>query len=289
MKLTGYLSEFSLGELFRFLQEGQKSGCLSIQPIDGLKQVKEEQNFYIFFQHGKIVAAANQLDHQGLRTLIGQRGWLRAATVDHLLRLSANREPLGLYLKMQGALTAEQLKLLFRQQVLTPIPKLFTLEEGYFTFDDGYPPPYAEMTGLVALPQQVALSGLRLINNWSRLLEKLPLPTSTLMSTIQGNPPYQLTNLEWQVWEYANGTTTLSEIARALHQPLLEIQKAGFCLVTVGIVEEVMTVPEGHPEAVAISRLDSADSSERSPLSQSFLNSLLSFLQSKKSLGLTKP
>ncbi|MFQ3583641.1 MAG: DUF4388 domain-containing protein [Cyanobacteriota bacterium] len=279
MKITGYLSEFSLGELFRFLQEGQKSGCLSIQPLGEPVQLKEEvENFYIFLQHGKIVAAANRLDHQGLRTLIGHRGWLRAATVEHLLRLSANKEPLGLYLKIQGALTTEQLKLLFKQQVLTPIPKLFTLEEGYFTFDDGYPPPYAEMTGLVASPQQVALSGLRLVNSWSNLIEKLPLPTSTLMSTIRGNPPYQLTNLEWQVWEYANGTTTISDIAAVLRQPLLEIQKVGFCLITVGIVEEVFTINERYSEPVPV---PVAESAEGSQLSQSFLNSLLSFLQSK--------
>ncbi len=279
MKLTGYLSEFSLGELFQFLEEGQKSGCLSIQGIgDQMSLTGEEQSFYIFLRNGKIVAAANRLDHQGLRTMIEQRGWLRAATVEHLLRLSANKEPLGLYLKTQGALTAEQLKLLFKQQVLTPIPKLFKLEEAHFTFDDCHPLPYAEMTGLVASPQQVALSGLRLISNWSGLLEKLPLPTSALASLIRGNPSYQLSSLEWQVWEYANGTTPISEIASALHQPLLEIQKVGFRLMTVGIVEEVMTIHQSSAEVAAVHGMDQAETSQ---LSQSFLNSLLSFLQAK--------
>jgi len=279
MKITGYLSEFSLAEIFRFLEQGHKTGCLSIKPVEEPDEIPAfllADEYYIFFHHGNIAAATTTLDHQGLQRLMEKRGWLRSTTVQKILPLCPVNISMGLCLKSQGAIDAEHLQLLFKQQVLSPIPQLFSIKEGLFKFDDQHPLPYREMTGLSASPMEITLAGLRLLRDWIPLMDKLPLPTSTIVSTVQGKPPYHLNAVEWQVWEHINGNLSIAAIAKATNLPLLEVQKICFRLMVIGIAEEVAGISDRSP-----------DTAEQEPdkveVSQSFLDGLLTFLKTKKS------
>ncbi len=281
MKITGYLSEFSLAEIFRFLEQGRKTGCLSIKPVeepDEIPILPLADSYYIFFHHGNIAAASTTLDHQGLQRLLEKRGWLRSTTVQKILPLCPANSSIGLCLKSQGAIDAEQLRLLFRQQVLTPIPQLFTIKEGIFKFDDHHPLPYQEMTGLSASPMEITLAGLRLLRDWTPLMDKLPLSTSTIVSTVQGKPPYHLNPVEWQVWEHINGSLSINAIAKATNLHVLEVQKICFRLMLIGIAEEVPSISDNSPASAQEVELGT----EKVEISQSFLNGLLSFLKSKQ-------
>ena len=44
MSLAGYLSEYSLAEIFHFVQEGNKTGLLSIEPDRGLSRSLRNEN-----------------------------------------------------------------------------------------------------------------------------------------------------------------------------------------------------------------------------------------------------
>lgn len=281
MKITGYLSEFSLGEIFRFLEQGQKTGCLSIKPVEAENPfLLPPQKCYIFFRLGQIVAASRELDHQGLQQLIEQRGFLHVTTIQRILKLYPLTQPLGLVLKTQGALDSQQLHSLFKYQVLTPIPELFSLAEGWFKFDAHHPLPLAEMTGLSAPPRDVALAGLRLLQDWTPLMDKLPLPDSTMISLSEGQPPCRLNPLEWRVWEYVDKTVTLEGIAQALNLPTLEVQKICFRLMMAGLVEEIVNIPA--ETATKTPPAPSPPTSEVSfSVSQSFLTGVLSFLKTK--------
>ncbi|MFN3678807.1 DUF4388 domain-containing protein [Thermosynechococcus sp.] len=290
MKITGYLSEFSLGEIFRFLEQGQKTGCLSIKPVEAeTLSIPPRQHHYIFFRLGQIVAATYELDHQGLQQLIEQRGFMHVTTIQRLLKLCPLNQPLGLVLKTQGALESQQLQLLFKYQVLTPIPELFSLAEGWFKFDAHHPLPLAEMTGLSASPRDVALAGLRLLQDWTPLMDKLPLPDSTMISLSQGQPPCRLNSLEWRVWEYVDKTVTLEGMAKALNLPTLEVQKICFRLMMAGLVEEMVNIPidsetQTSPTlSTSPSQSTSAQSTSEASfsVSQSFLTGVLSFLKTK--------
>lgn len=290
MKITGYLSEFSLGEIFRFLEQGQKTGCLSIKPVEAESPfVAPPQKCYIFFHLGQIVAASRELDHQGLQQLIEQRGFLHVTTIQRILKLYPLTQPLGLVLKTQGALESQQLQLLFKYQVLTPIPELFSLGEGWFKFDAHHPLPLAEMTGLSAPPRDVTLAGLRLLRDWTLLMDKLPLPDSTMISLSEGQPPCRLNPVEWRVWEYVDKTVTLEGIAKALNLPILEVQKICFRLMMAGLVEEMVNIPidsetQTSPNLSAPpSQSTSAQSTSEASfsVSQSFLRGVLSFLKTK--------
>jgi Domain of unknown function (DUF4388) len=285
MAISGYLSEFSLPEIFQLIEQGSKTGRLSIQE-QPRESFQKGRTFHIWFKQGQIVAAADRLDGQGLSSIIQQRGWITARVAARIAEVCAFDEPAGLCLKAQGLLEAEQLKLLFSQQVLQQVSKLFELKDGQFQFDHKVPLPNAEMTGLNAQPKQVTLAGLRVLRDWRMLQDKLPDATSGLISTVAGKPQLSLNQLEWQVWEFANGNAPIQEIAKQLQLPIEKIQQVVFRLMIVGLVEEVPLLIEAPIQQSQLERPmmvaeDRTHIVQQTSVSQSFLQNLVGFLKVK--------
>lgn len=280
MGISGKLSEFSLAEIFQLLEQGQKTGLLTIRAAHSPAEAL--QNFYLWFSQGQVVAAAGRLDNKGLATLIHQRKWLGENSKAALLEAMKSNRPLGLYLKCQGLLQADRLKLLFYAQVMRQICTIFQFPEGWFNFEVKTDLPLAEMTGLNAIPTEVTLEGLRALKNWSSLSGKLPDPGSAIKNLGQGKPRFRLNQQEWQVWEFANGTETLTAIAERLQLSLEKIQQIAFRLAIVGLIEEVPLIVCTPNPRLEIEMPDSGlVASLEKPLSHSFLNSLAGFLTSK--------
>ncbi len=288
MAITGYLSEFSLAELFQFLEQGKKTGLLSLRsqtdPNSG-----QQQNHYIWFRQGRIVAAANRLDNQGLISLIDKRGWLTNRAASKMGEMCALNTPIGLCLKSQGLLEAEQLKILFYVQVMRQVCALFSLEDAFFHFDTKAPLQTEEMTGLSTSGNEVVLAGLRALKDWGALGDKVPDVNSGLISTIHHKPNLPLNQSEWQVWEYTNGTVSVKDIAAQLGLPVEKVQKIGFRLIVVGIAEEVPIVvaavnPIAELKELAVAESNSnfnSNSGQKDTLSQSFLQNLVGFLRDR--------
>lgn len=74
MSITGFLSDFSLSEIFRFLEQGRRTGRRTVCTLSKIPGTPAKCH-YIWVERGRIVAAANQLDEQGLISLIAQQGW----------------------------------------------------------------------------------------------------------------------------------------------------------------------------------------------------------------------
>jgi hypothetical protein len=271
MTIKGRLSEFSLAEIFRMMEQSQRTGLLTIRAAHQSDQPL--QNFYIWFKLGRIVAAANRLDSRGLASLIHQREWLGEQSKVLLLEALQSEQPLGLHLKVRNALTAEQLKLLFYTQVMRQVCNIFRFPEGWFNFEIQARLPLSEMTGLTAGPTEVTLEGLRALRH------KLPDPQSSLVKH-QEQPQLHLNSVERQLRELAQGQQTLSEMATALQQTVEKVQQIAFRLCLVGLVEEVPMVvaPAGPFVRDLVPELSSAADQQ---LSQSFLQSLMGFLGSK--------
>ena len=62
--------------------------------------------------------------------MITQRGWISERVISRVTQISSSsiNTPLGLFLKSQGMLQPEQLKLLFNTQVLRPVCTLFQIQ-----------------------------------------------------------------------------------------------------------------------------------------------------------------
>lgn len=281
MSIKGHLTDFSLPELFQLLERGQKTGLLTLyaEPVTHAKP----KSHYIWVYQGRIVAAANRLDHQGLVSLIDQRQWVSDRVFDKLVHWCCPiNEPLGLYLKNQGVLQSQQLKRLFQVQVLRQVCALLQLKDAEFIFEPNMQIPTREMTGLSVPATEAVLVGLRVLRNWNALTDKLPDPNGGLVSIIAGQPQYRLDALEWQVWEYTKGTVSLAAIARQLRLPVEKVQQIAFRLIVVGLAEEVPllvgTLPTQEVEALPAELINE---SEKHSVSPSFVQNLVGFLRSK--------
>lgn len=277
MIIKGRLSEFSLAEIFRLMEQGHKTGLLTIRAAHEASQPL--QNFYIWFKQGQIVAAANRLDYRGLATLIHQREWLGEQSKTLLVEALQSERPLGLSLKVKDALTAEQLRLLFYTQVMRQVCSIFRFPEGWFTFEAQTNLPVAEMTGLTAVPTEVTLEGLRALRDWNALSHKLPDPNSLLISIIQDPPRLHINQVERQVWELAKSRNNLLNISAHLSHSIEKVQQIAFRLILVGLVEEVpMVSSQAEAGKEMVPELASASNQQ---VSQSFLQNLVGFLSGK--------
>ncbi len=284
MAITGHLAEFSLPEIFQFLEQGSKTGLLTIVAEPRPHQPSGEH--YLWFRQGHVVAASHRSDHRGLISLICQRGWLGDRAALRLAQCCPSDRPLGVSLKNRGILDASQLKLLFYIQVMRQVCSLFTLPDAWFHFDSKAQIPYQELTGLHATAREVTLAGLRTLKNWSALEDKLPDMTSALINVVDGRPPVKLSSTEWQIWEFTDGHTPLSAIASQLHFSSKKLQRVAFRLIVAGLVEELPTwgrpygseTPQNH-ETTPISSFPLQNGSASPALSPSFFRNLVSFLR----------
>ncbi|WP_309739243.1 DUF4388 domain-containing protein, partial [Chamaesiphon sp. OTE_20_metabat_361] len=174
MSLAGYLSEYSLAEIFHFVQEGNKTGLLSLVP-ENTSGRSFSSGYYLAFEGGRIMSVTDAAGakHQSLLDLMQQRRWLSVEQVVGLrTRIASLDRPLGTYLKSIDVVNAEQLTLVFNSQVIAATCKLFEIHNGKFKFDPQAPLSYGEMTGLSQTANEVALLGLRMLKDWSGLTAK---------------------------------------------------------------------------------------------------------------------
>jgi hypothetical protein len=287
MAITSCLSEFSLPELFQFLDQGSKTGLLTLRfQTDSHSQEKRVRHALI--HQGRIVAVTNRLDYQCLLAMICQRGWISPEVLREQVNRCPANIPIGLYLKTQGFLQPEQLRLLFHAQVLQQVCSLFRLKDARFKFDSKATLPTTEMTGLSLSATEATLMGLRVLRDWRSLADKLPEPTSALSRVVIGKRHLRLDSLEGRVWQLANGSVPLNAMGTQFKQPVEIIQQTAFRLISVGLVAEVpMIAPsrarasgEDVLESVAIVTNPSKENNGQA-LSNSFMQNLLGFLRSK--------
>ena len=146
MPITGSLNDFSLPELFNFIEKGRKTGLLTIIPVKE-SSTSLSPVYYIWVERGCLVAVANRLDQLGLTALIEQRQGISNRVVTKLAQFCPPNKPLGLYLKEQSALQIEQLEYLFNVQVVQQVFTLFQLEDAWFKFEQNVLASTREMTG----------------------------------------------------------------------------------------------------------------------------------------------
>ncbi len=147
MSLIGSLEDFSLPEIFLFIEKGNKSGLLSICALP-VSKARPHSMYYFWIFQGCLVGAANRLDNRGLLRLLNQSKWVSPRVVTKLAQLCPTHIPLGLHLKNQGVLQSSQLQQLFFAQVLQPLSVWFNHHQAQFRFDQKVPLPMREMTGL---------------------------------------------------------------------------------------------------------------------------------------------
>ena len=284
MAIKGLLSEYSLAEIFKLLEQGSKTGQLLLSPSGDINGNPSDTRYYIWFRQGRIVGAADRNDYLGLSTLIAQRNWLSKPIINTMVASCPTDLPLGLCLKSKNLLQPEQLKILFYVQVMQQVCNLFRLADAKFEFEAYHSLPMSEMTGLSSPGSELTLAGLRALKDWSMLAEKLPDPNSALINIIKEEPSLNLNQVEAKVWQYCNRQTPISTIAQQLQLPIAQVQQVAFRLIAVNLAEELPMVAFGSPRNEDVQSVVTPSSEEKASgkqPSQSLLSNLLSFLQKK--------
>ncbi len=292
MSLSSSFTDFSLAELFQLIDQGRKSGCLSVCTLPDINAPQSKAKyFYIWFRSGRIVAAAHRLNGQGLAAKIVQRGWSQPEVIENIYSNASTTTPFGLQLKTQDVLNAEQLNLLFASQ-LQQVRQLFEIQKGVFKLDCKAALPMMEMTGLSLKATEVVLMALRVLKNWQILENALPKLESGIKNIAQNKPQLRLNPFEWQMWEFANGDISIKDIAAQLNQPAIKIQQAAFRLMVVGLIEEVPQVTSNSHaynydmDLTWVNKYGSRSvkkhqESKTSQVSSSLLQNLVGYLRSK--------
>jgi hypothetical protein len=244
MRFAGYLSEYSLAEVFQQIQRENLTGMLKIEMEEDSIKLPDGSH-YLWFKSGRLVAMARNLERTSLLLMLEQRRWITAAQIQKILTDTQKLEhSLGEHLKAEGILSAEQLQVIFHAQILQPVCSLFKIQTASFSFNPKTKLARAEMTGLSVSAHEASLLGLRVLRNWLQLTDKLPQPWYTLTKTSETLPIYKLDMQELQIWELANGKKSIAEIAVKLDIELDTAQKIAFRLKMVGLLEESQPVKE---------------------------------------------
>jgi Domain of unknown function (DUF4388) len=294
MTLAGYLSEYSLAEIFNFVHEGNRTGLLEISPDPNAVTAPHESRF-VWFEAGRTIAATSGLDGKGLLQTIGQRKFVPPDQIDLMAtQLHQLPQPLGIYLKSRGLLDAEQLKLLFNSQTIAAVCKLFELKNRQFRFDPAGSPSNSELTGIGLPAQEVGILGLRVLKDWSGLSAKLPDPDYAVQRWSAQQPSFRLDRHELQLWKLADGETTLAKIAEKMDLSIDVIRQISFRLSSFRLIQEIPNDPIA-PISEELSGVVSPPVLEigtKNPsLSSSFLGNLKNFLKkgsTKSAKSLTK-
>lgn len=244
MTISSSLGSFSLPELFCLIEEGKKTGRLIVQPSLTGKEKHLKPIYYVWFQNGYLVAISDRLNCRSLIEFIENRGWLSTLITSKLRTLCPPEMPMGVYLYKNKLITKEKLSLIFQIQ-LHQVYELFQVNSGLFRFDELselesrlLTIPWLEMTGHRMIATQVSIYGLRLISNWDSFNEYLPDPDSALKRLVK-KPHLRLMPLESQVWQLSTGQISLLQIAEKTGKHIRIIQITAFCLMLVGLVDEV--------------------------------------------------
>ncbi|MEO0867320.1 MAG: DUF4388 domain-containing protein [Cyanobacteria bacterium J06642_11] len=280
MSVKGYLSDFSVPEIFQLLQDGKKTGLLSIQGLVYPEQTPQapQQYYFIWLHRGRIVTVTQHLDSRDLAQLIVKRRYLSNTMAERLSRRCPPDEPLGRFLRTQGILTNKQLEILFATQVMGQVCNLFKLPDGYFAFDPTAAVPKAEMTGLSVMATEVILPGLRVLKNWEAFQEKLPHPQSSLTSLVPGQPHIRINQVEWSVWRLIDASIPLSQMATQLNLSIEQVQRIAFRLIFVGLAEEIPQMLS-NPSSRSRSSTAPTEPDQEPDLSPSFFRNLIGLLR----------
>jgi hypothetical protein len=284
--IAGNLSEYSLAEVFQLIEQRKHTGLLTIEPDNDSVQTPLS-NYYLWFQGGRLMAMAQNLHQTTLLAMLQQRRWLTPEAMESTIAFSRQLEqPLGIYLKSKGLLSAEQLKLIFHAQVIQPVCSLFKLYNARFSFDPKQPLVRSEMTGLSISGTEVSLLGLRVLRDWSKLNDKLPDSEAGLLRLSDITPSYKLDREELDIWQKADGKQSIADIAKQLNFSLEITQKIAFRLTVIGLLKEVAIAQE-KPKMVTLkavpkpAAISNDDEEESKPLTGTFLNNLMGFLKKK--------
>ncbi len=229
---SGRLHSTKLPILIRYLQQGKKTGILTLR--------RNDQERSIYLKGGDIIFATSKYEDDRLGEMLLKAGRIsleQYETSVALLRTTGKRQ--GTILVEQGYITPKDLFTAVLGQVKEIVLSLFTWIDGEYRFAEG-DLPSDEVITLKMSTGNLILDGIKRINDWTRLSKEVsPWDSILQMSTNPKNlfQDIQLTSQERNFLKSIDGKKKARDLFKGTPlAPLATLQMIYF-LLSVGIVE----------------------------------------------------
>lgn len=271
MALKGNLRDFSITQLLNLINLAKKTGVLVVEGPGETARVT--------FREGKLAYARINQEDDSLAAIL-QRSRRISASQYRLLKERASKmsdKELGLLLINAGYVSQDDVISSLQQSFIIIIRRLFTWAEGFFSFEADLPPPEDKIAVRIDL-ENLIIEGSRQLREWEQLQDEIPSLDMALKFTERPGTNMRSLNLsveEWRVISYVNPKNTIRQIARAAHMNDLEVRRAIYSLLQVGLVEVIR--PGGVPAPIPYRSMFPTSNREEQ---KSLVNRLISRIRS---------
>jgi len=247
MALKGSLRDFSLPDLFKLLNLSKKSGTLMLTLGDS--------RGYVCFREGEVFFATENWNRRPLGEKMVEAGIVTWDQVHEALDLQTNEDAsvrLGQLLIRLGFITESQLQIFVEEQIQEAVFELLRWDQADFEFMtlDLFP---AEDIGLAIGTEELILEGSRRLDEWSRIVEKIPSTEVVFKMTplkSQAASSINLTADQWVVLTFVDGRRTVRDIAEATGFSSVKSCRVLYELLAEGLLERVQSLhTPGSPPA----------------------------------------
>ncbi|OGW61058.1 MAG: hypothetical protein A2V83_03695 [Nitrospirae bacterium RBG_16_64_22] len=237
VSLSGDLSLFPLPDILQLISIQKRTGCLWIG--------SEENHAEAFFEGGLVVFAA--LEHKPPEDLIGrllmESSKINAAQLRHALADSEKSGvPLGQLLVRGSLITAAELLSVVRIQSQRTVYRALGWKSGRFAFTREPLPAAFAGTGLSLSVDDLILEGVRRIDEWQVISQKLPslnIILTRLISNAEEMGKINLNPSELKVLQLIDGKRDIKAIIRDSGMGDFEVCKILYVLMSTNLLKKV--------------------------------------------------
>ena len=239
MALEGNLKDFSLGDMFRLLASGAKTGTLHVEGADGAGVVcfRDGQVAYAS-SSGAIEAAGKRLVRAGI---ISEKQLRQAQGLMKIQKKDKAGRKLGQILVDEGYVEGTVLEGFIRDQISDALFDLLRWEEGNLRFESDELRTDVDL-GLTVTIEAVLADSNRRLEMWNKIKDKIPsMDTRFAMSANPGQKPsdIHLKPREWMLLCYLHGSRSVRELVDLTGYNDFETAKVIYGMYAGGLIEKV--------------------------------------------------
>jgi hypothetical protein len=235
MAIEGPVRELPLSDLLQLLFLSRRTGNLIVRDEGGVEEVVLE------LDGGSIVGATGTSADIRLGNLLVASGRATEGQIERAVG-ELGREPrrrLGEALVELGEVRPAEIRRHLRLQVEEVVFDVLRWKDGHLRFEETPPRPAGMIE--VRLPTDMLLmDAVRRLDEWAEVTgvthDADPIPRLALPASGSGGR-LALQPLEWEVLTKVDGASSLRTIARSLGKQELDVARAIYALVSVGLIE----------------------------------------------------
>jgi hypothetical protein len=234
MALRGTLRDFSLGEILQLIGYQRKTGVLTVEG--------EQDTVLVSFVDGRVVAAdsVKRPFENRVGSLLVRAGKITPDILNRALEEQRrSKQRLGSALLARKAISADDLRVALRTQILNLIYRLFRWKDGRYFFSQESSVDYDSDHFTPVATENILMEAARMSDEWPLIEARIPstdlvfrrapgTESLSLVATDSGQRPGELlvSREEAIVWKLVDGVRTVAEITESTFLSDFDVVKA---------------------------------------------------------------